>query len=813
MATTRTTKDAKTIIRGSITPAVGKDAIAWQRAPPASKTVAVKAAASFVKLLADKGALRPFIDRAGTLSSRATNMTDGRNEPVVVAVVRDKDGRAAPGLVARLLQDGELRDHTRTDKHGVAILLFPQMHGHGGMNGGAAPTKGRLEILIPDDDNENRDITIPAHKQHIISEFILERVPQFEIVRDADAPNHHTLASMMPSSVPLVDNPLDRLPADFSTELCEDLTKLLGAPEDPILGLGASNSDFRKRRIPIVKRMTIARLGAYDPIKKTKPRRYLVRLRQEWNFVGYSLGELVDVDALSPGSIVDETVRTLQRATSDLAETVSDSATRIGESITSELHQAASVDVAVDIATRVRTQAAAGGFVVGIPGLFGVGGVGATASVSTTTAVRSRTDTSLDVNASLHMAKTILNTASNTVHKTRRDLQRISSTALSQISPLLSRVTNLLKWTLYENYMVCTHVEDVLEVQDHTIADLTEPGQNGLLFTDEQIVDLRRVFSPGLLEPRLRGRFDSLAAAVDARRGALLPVTAVHVTLEATAGFGGATATARIGPDETTFRIRSGTSRVTQVIRLSNPLLAEDIPNMGIDLALGPGFTFPIGGVAIPNDAQIARVELGFQSASGFIRRQSVPMGDDLVVNATDRTDHAEIDLVAPPPAIFTDADPLVVHINRNRTYYFGLLCQAALLEPNLRNDWSHFDAFGPDHPIWRLPIVGFEGNRALVVSDADAGLQEVKDLLKDPGSATLIQLAAPGAYGEALQGLLKLATDVEQLHPQLLPPLAPAMPPLAIVDLTGKTIPLPIGGMTSVPVGGGIPIPTPPGG
>lgn len=812
MPPTRTPKDNKKLVRGGNFPAAGKDAIAWQRAPPASKTVAVKTAPSFTKLLADKGALRPLIDRPGTLSSRATNMMDGRNQPVVVAVVRDKDGRPAPGLVARLLQDGELRDHTRTDKRGVAILLFPKAHGHAGMNG-AAPTKGRVEILIPGDDNENRDITIPAHKQHVISEFILERVPQFDMVMDADSEGAHALAAMMSPSVPLIDNPLDRLPADFSTELCDDLTKLLGAPEDPILGLGANNSDFRKRRIPIVKRMTVARLGAFDPVKKTAPRRYLVRLRQEWNFVGYSLGELVDVNALSPGSVVDDAVRTVQRATSELAETVSDSSTRIGESITSELHQAASVDVAVDIATRVRTQAAAGGFVLGIPGVFGVGGVGAAASVSTTTAVRSRTHTSLDVNASLHMAKTILNTASKTVHNTRQDLQRVASSALSQVSPLLSRVTNLLKWTLYENYVVCTHVEDVLEVQDHTIANLTEPGQNGLLFTDEQIVDLRRVFSPGLLEPRLRGRFASLAAAVDARRGALLPITAVHVTLEATAGAGGATATARIGPDETTFRIRSGTSRVTQVIRLSNPILAEDLPNMDIDLALGPDFSLPFGGVTISNQAQIARVELGFQSASGFVRRQSVPMGDDLAVSAANRTEHAEVDLVAPPPAIFTDADPLVVHVNRNRTYYFGLLCQAALLEPNLRNDWPHFDEFGPDHPIWRLPIVGFEGNRALVVSDADASLDEVKELLKDPGSATLIQLAAPGAYGEALQGLLKLATDVEQLHPQLLPPLAPAMPPLAIVDLTGKTVPLPIGGSTSVPIGGGVPLPTPPGG
>ncbi|HEX9892158.1 MAG TPA: hypothetical protein VGB28_08865, partial [Actinomycetota bacterium] len=167
-----------------------------------------------------------------------------------------------------------------------------------------------------------------------------------------------------------------------------------------------------------------------------------------------------------------------------------------------------------------------------------------------------------------------------------------------------------------------------------------------------------------------------------------------------------------------------------------------------------------------------------------------------------------DVNLQVPVRLIDTTKNPLFRHVNRNRTYYFGILAQAALTNPSLRDDAPELDVFNGDHALWRLPIVGFEGDRVLVISDiARDGEGEVTDddarrLFEDAGAATIVQLAAPGAYSEALQGLLELTGDVAgKIHPALLPPLPAAVPPLAIVDLTGKQLQVLNGGAPEVPV------------
>lgn len=749
------------------------------------------------------------------LESRATNHHDGRRDRVVLLLARTADGTPVPGLLARVLQGEQLRDHSRTDKRGVAVLLVPTTQGahdhdheHDAM--------GRIEILLKDRPSLVRDVVIPAGRQHRVMEIVIDPplVTEVPVTTAASGPAE-PLRRALDRVIDLMDNPLDRLPADFSTELCEDLKRFLGPVEDPILGGHAGADDFRQRRIPLVRRLTIPRLGELKA-DKSPPRRYLVRVRQEWTFLGYSLGELSEVDALDPGAIIKEGSTTVDRALQTATRAVDTLVQHAAESVNSSLNQNARIENVVRVATSVKTRAAAGGFGFALPFIAG-GAVGATASVSSTTAVRTRTDTSLEVNASLQVAKSLVNEAVSSIQTSQRDVKRTVTRALSQVSPLLSRVTNLLRWTLYENYMVCTHVEDVLEVEPVQVANLFEPGQNGLLFTDEQIVDLRRIFEPNLLEPSLRRRFDALAAAVEARRGADLPITAVQVSIEYNTRYGGSI-NVTIGPndDQTTIRLPRGGGRVTQTIRMNAPLDDSAITSMRAELTSEPAdmremAMAALRGVSLPpGSSQVTRIELGFVTASGYVRRFSVPFGSELAAT-DDEARVATAPISVPAAPIFTSADPLLVHINKNKTYYFGLLAQAALVEPALRDDMPHFDAFDGNHELWSLPIVGFEGNKALVVKEADRTLKEVQELMKDPGAATLIQLAAPGAYAEALQGLLKLAVDTERIHPALEAPLAPVMAPLAVVDLTGKTVPLPIGtGPAPAPTPTPVPLPTP---
>src|SRR5439155_17312289 len=136
------------------------------------------------------------------------------------------------------------------------------------------------------------------------------------------------------------------LPGDLTPELCETVTRLHGTPTDPILGKVAAD-DFRARRTPLIKRMTVPRLGQV-PAGDKRPRRYLVRVRQEWHFLGYTLGELAGVDALDPGAVLEEVSRTVQQVVDRASRATDDARTSAASVLSSSLSQLSSVDTVID---------------------------------------------------------------------------------------------------------------------------------------------------------------------------------------------------------------------------------------------------------------------------------------------------------------------------------------------------------------------------------------------------------------------------------------------------------------------------------
>lgn len=749
--------------------------------------------------------LSDLVDKPPRLAGHATEDADGRRVPVVLAIVHDEAGATREGMLVRLADKDErvLLDHTRTDANGLALLRFPPRD-----DGGRAAS-GTLTVAGV---NRKFDVTVPADAQHVVTDVTVE-LPRVPAVDDPG-----------PDRVPTMthgDSPLERLPSDFGTDLCAAITRLAGPVTDPILGPVAGAGDFRGQRAPLVKRLTVPRLGEI-PEGAVAPRRYLVRLRQEWTFLGYTLGELAGVDALDPGAIVEQATTTLQRTTSQTARETDELLSEARSTLASLLRQTSSIDSLLEVAARTETAASASGFggigvgggifggLLGIVGgvFGGVGGglgIGAgggtrtTASVLASTTTRSTTDTSLLVNSSMHTARSAINRAVRTIASTLRELQSTVSTVSNQVSPLLSRVTNLIRWTVYENYAVCTHVEDVVEIQS---VRLTTPAPASVpMFSDEDIVEYRRYFEPALLERSLASQFPILASAIAERIAGGAPISTIHVAVDYSAAIFDGHLRVAIGDRSVTLPLRSGATTARASLRLSRPLLAGQLQQADLNLVarvpvLSSSFFPSLEALFRSGGVTVSQIRIWFESSPASAADQTEALGTTLQVTNDNRTSAMTVSLRPPVRVVDTTRNPLFRHVHRNRTYYFGVLAQAALAEPSLRDDAPELASFPGDHQLWRLPVYGFEGDRVLVLRDVardDAGDvtdPDARRLIDDPGAATIIQLAAPGAYAEALQGLLELTGDVAgKVHPALLPPLAPVMPPLALVDLTGKTL------------------------
>ncbi|HEX8696360.1 MAG TPA: hypothetical protein VF746_28335 [Longimicrobium sp.] len=872
--------------------------------------------------------LQQLLNNPPVLSHYATQHSDGRRVPVVLALVRDTSGNTLPGIGLRLVEhtkfqvgtaardavglvatitttlphnlvvgdsvtvqtgdasfDGavtviptvpaapntfsyanpgppsvtatfapsaqairtKLVDLTTTNSIGLALLRFPT-------RAAGTASDGEVSLL---DLTQSQLVTVPATTQHVLVEFIVPSLPT--------------------SLLPTIDNPLERLPSDFTVELCEDVTRLMGRLPDPVLGNLAAPDDFRSGRTRLVRRLTVPRISVGADVKsiaragavavativtetphglapgdkvsiggtadasfhgtftvtavpspttftyanqggdvlptastglarRNPPRRYLVRLRQEWMLLGYTLGEITAVDALDPGKIVQDVVRTAEQAAERVTESVDQATALAQELVRNVMNQASSVDTLLDVATRSETRVSASGFgrlggkgvgrlggVLGsvgaaIGGLFG-GSSGAELGVRTGAGLfagantTSRVNTSLQVNSLLQTARSEVNRTVRMASSALRDLQTTAARQVGQVSPLLSRVSNLLHWTVYENYAVSTHVEDVVEVTSVRVA---APAQGPLqpLFTDEEIAfEYRRLFEPALLEPRLAPHFDVLGNAVVNRLAGGAPISAVHVAVDYSATLFEADLSIAIGDQTVTVRLTPGAGSVRRWLAIT-PTLPGVLGEVDLSLSLRPP-VLPLSLLG-SNLGQIfasARVTVnqlrfwfGGSPATAPEQTETFATGLEVTVAAPNATQKRELN--PNPQFIDTSHNPLFRHINRNRTYYFGILAQEAQASPALRDDAPELANFDGDHALWRLPIVGFEGDRALVISDVRPDDPDAANLLADVGAATIVQLAAPGAYGEALKGLLtllnvdpdKLVDEASLIHPSLLP-------------------------------------------
>ncbi|MEA2336105.1 MAG: hypothetical protein QOE82_112, partial [Thermoanaerobaculia bacterium] len=811
----------------------------------------------------------------------------------------------------------ELVDVTTTNAGGLALLRFPTVTADPA-NPAASVSSGRVALLSG---SPFQDVLIPSDKQYVVIELVVPSIAALSVL-------------------PNIDNPLERLPTDFSVELCEAITQLIGRLPDPILGKVAAPDDFRSGRSRLIRRMTVPRIsvgaditfvsrarnvatietkaphglavgdtvtisGTDDhsfqgrftvatvsavpapptvppppvpappapvtqftfantgsPVARTRsagvarfspPRRYLVRLRQEWIFLGYTLGELSGVEALDPGAIIQDVTSAVQRAVRSTSDSI-DQATSLIDSISrSVMTQASNIDTVIDVATRSETNTSASGFgslglggsagggllggavgaILGpvgglLGGLLGGGsaniglggelGTRAGASVLANANTRSSVNTSLHANSLLQTARSQVNRAVRTAVATLRDAETTVARQVGRVSPLLTRVSNLLRWTVYENYAVCTKVEDIVEVKSERITAPRPfpPFPMQPLFTDEDIVEYRRFFEPALLEPRLRPHFDTLRQAIEQRDAGGAPISAVHMAIDYSAsGFSGDLRIA-IGDRSITVRLEPTGGSVRRSMAIT-PTVASALDTVELSLTTRAPDLPTIFGIDLDTLVQtghvtVSSIRFWFGDSPASAPEQTEPFSSFEVTNQV-RVKADSRQLNPSPRLINTARNPLFKHIARNRTYYFGVLAQAAHDIPALRDDAPELGLFPSDHDLWRLPIVGFEGDRVLTIADVQPNDADAKQLLDDAGAATVVQLAAPGAYGEALKGLLtllpvdptELVDESTLLHPALLPSAAPAV---TGVPGGGLGIPGPAGqqGLPGVPGVQGLP-------
>ncbi len=568
-----------------------------------------------------------LIDRPATQQGSIDPPVDPRKLVHILAIVRDPLGNTLPGIQVRLLDQDRVRDSTHTDARGLAIMRYPTNHPS------ESDKVGTLEVPIGGVEATTRQVLfqIPAGQHHTVVEINLEQLP---------------------TPTGPAEDPLRRLPADFNTKLLEDVLRFLGPTRDPLLG--RDGESFASTRTPIIHRAKVIRVG--PPSKDGgPPRRYVVSVRQEWTFLGYSLGEVQSIDGLVPGESMQEARRSLQDTLKEVQEAAAQSSSStdmmmqraarsvdtLVNSLENDMHQ--SLDSQSHVDSHVDTS------VIHASISFGI------ASASYT-----RTDVNTDIRTSLkedlkirtvetattsatrvsneqmRQSQRSINETVQRASRAKKRIQTLASSSLQKVSPLLSRATNLLEWSVYENYAVATFVEDVSEVVRYTVARAPDRGH---LFNPQSIVEYYPIFLQDLIRPDLAPAFSHLRD--------------------------------RLEVDE------------------------------------------------------IREKDLGHH--------------------------------------------PLVRHINSRRHHYLGLLLEAALDDPGLRNDAPQLRGLR-DSSLWRLPIIGFDGGDALILRDVHELDSYASQLREDPGAATIVQIAAPGTYMEALQGVLKLDDLEGRVHPALLP-------------------------------------------
>jgi hypothetical protein len=251
---------------------------------------------------------------------------------------------------------------------------------------------------------------------------------------------------------------------------------------------------------------------------------------------------------------------------------------------------------------------------------------------------------------------------------------------------------------------------------------------------------------------------------------AVLKVT-IDSTLAINLGFfsvpGDALVTAIVNGVAATAVVSSGNSQVANiVVNLATPIAAGT--NASVAVAVAPLTTTGSFGALTPTGSvTIRQVEVWIDrpiSGPGF----SPPISAPPPVTATITFSVAVSQLVSPVGASPVAGEALVEHINRNRHYYWGVLFMASIAVPSLRQDVDVIANAIMAHPelaqLYRLPLLAMEGTTALLLDTATE--TDAPELGADIGAGTLVQVLAPGAYGEVLKGLLQIPLDA--LHPLL---------------------------------------------
>lgn len=704
------------------------------------------------------GPLARLIDKRVLSPAHATREMDGRLVPVVLVTVLDDQRQPVSGVVLEL-RDAEDRvvDTTRSSAGGLGVLRFPARNPRPARKSNeparvttiadGGDVTGTVHFLDGRADPQRQSVRIPPNRQLASVDYVA---------------THGTLAFDLPPG----DDPITRWPTDFSEDAC---TALLGARtnglldpnnlttrDDPLFSPPTGTRTIAGKRLPLIRRLDVVRYGPDN-------RRYMVRLRQEWVLLTYTLGELAHVQALDPGAVVQSATQHVDQVSSAAREAIDTARSTLSQTLQDSLSNLGSVDSVVRTVADATAHAGGSGWGIGIPGLFGYGSADVNASAHLDLSVNTNINTSLLVNRAVQQASTLVNQAIAKAHAVAEGTQRTASDVVNHLAPLVSQVANALHWRVYEVYAVCTNIDAV-----HPIAEVPLFADPLTPFTAEEVLAYRPFFEPALLDRTLVRHFDSLLRAAE-----LPPLTeaTVEVTCDSNFRFSAPFVSVPVGAIVT--------------MTLHGVMRAVSVPN-GVGQRATLRFTdFPM---PLTRDSlvtatfAITPAPLGFMG-TGAVRRVQVWI-DRPLSGPGFILDNPTSPFQVPVESGLAGGDVLVRHVNRNLHYYYGVLAAAAIGVPSLRQDVAALAAL--DSRLWRLPLMGMEGTTALLL-EPETTTVDADTLLDDPGAGTLVQILSPGAYGEMLTGLLQLPLD--RLHP-LLQEIGTVSPFGPFPDLTTGSLP-----------------------
>ncbi|HEX4896220.1 MAG TPA: hypothetical protein VFV11_07815 [Solimonas sp.] len=792
--------------------------------------------------------LGTLVAKPPRLGAAATRQADGSRARVVLVKVDTTDGGRAGGTTASLYSaDGRtLLDTARVDRRGLVLLRFPQ--GMGDAMGalpatlrlGTAPAPLSLEVpagqqhlvlhtrIAPEeavgiagetvgtagelvgDATENVDATTATLTDAItaLNEAAEALAASTATAGDAldDAATaitaaateiRNTAAALTEAAAALgaaaasladdvpTDSVVSRLPISFSPSLGDSVARLLAVAEGPIPGIDTSTQGISTSRMPLYKEFSVLRLVGRD-----RARRFVVRIRQEWIFVGLTLGELTRVDALDPASVTGTLDATLTASVQAGLTLDAGTASRLQASLAGQLSAQAAIDSALDVAVNakldanLKAHAGVGLFTGGFGSAADIFGelVGVKAGASLDAELDVHAHTELSIRSSL-LASARINAAASLVNQVRVQISatldaqaKVNARLVAQINPSLARAVNLLRFVMYDVYAVTSRVEDVVEIVEEKVFS-EPPSQSPPMFPPADVVEYRPFFQPRLLEPQLAAHFGLLRRSLSDLRAGGEPIHSLQMLVDYAATGAGADLSVLVGGRRMTIPLRPGSGATTARLNFNPPVRPADLTEALLTLTQRTPSWLPMP-VPANGTTRVTRIEIRYDG-SAFLDDLGTFNAGELEVGPNRPSTDGRVQLNPRMSDYNPYTDALVQHINRNRHYYLGVLASAAIRRaPSLRQDAPQLAEIGVDSPLWTLPLLGFVGDRALLLREPEAGDPAVKELMADEGTSTIVQLASAGLYTEAAQGRLQISEVVGRAHPAL----QMAQPPLPTI-------------------------------